>query len=110
MTATAIATDQRQFRQFIGGEWVDAVSGETFDDHNPYTGDVFAKVAAGSREDARRAIDAAAEAFPAWASTPPAQRQQVFLKAADILERRRDEVVGVLALETGSGFGLACSR
>jgi acyl-CoA reductase-like NAD-dependent aldehyde dehydrogenase len=106
MTATAIATEQRQYRHFIGGEWVDAVSGETFEDHNPYTGDVFAQVAAGSREDARRAIDAAAEAFPAWASAPPAKRQQVFLKAADILERRRDEVIEVLALETGSGFGL----
>src|SRR3989304_117560 len=48
---------------------------------------------------------AAAEAFPAWAKTPPAARQRIFLRAADILERRQDEVVSLLARETGCSFG-----
>jgi acyl-CoA reductase-like NAD-dependent aldehyde dehydrogenase len=60
---------------------------------------------AGSRADAERAIAAAAAAFPAWAATVPAERQRIFLKAADVLESRLDEVVGLLARETGATFG-----
>ncbi len=61
---------------------------------------------AGTREDARRAVDAAAAAFPAWAESPPALRQRIFLKAADILEARMDDVVSWLARETGASFGI----
>ncbi len=53
----------------------------------------------------KRAVDAAAAAFPAWSQTPAAVRQGIFLRAADILESRRDEVVGWLARETGASFG-----
>jgi acyl-CoA reductase-like NAD-dependent aldehyde dehydrogenase len=95
----------RECRQLVGGEWVDAADGTTFDDRDPFTSEVVAQVAAGGREDARRAIAAAADAFPAWSKTPPAVRQQIFLRAADILESRRDEVVSWLARETGASFG-----
>jgi acyl-CoA reductase-like NAD-dependent aldehyde dehydrogenase len=100
-----VETDSRDCRQFIGGEWVAAAGGETFDDLDPFTGDVIAHVAAGTREDAKRAVESAAEAFGEWSTAPPAQRQAVFLKAADILESRRDEVVSWLARETGCTFG-----
>jgi acyl-CoA reductase-like NAD-dependent aldehyde dehydrogenase len=95
----------REYRQFIGGEWVGAADGATFEDRDPYTGDVVATVPAGGGEDARRAIDAASAAFAAWSAAPPAERQRVFLKAADVLEGRLEEVVGLLARETGSSFG-----
>src|SRR5438067_4794078 len=101
----ATATDVREYRQYIGGKWADAASGKTFDDDDPYTGETVLRVAAGGAEDARRAIEAAAAAFPAWSATPPAERQRVFLKAADVLESRRDEVVSLLARETGCTFG-----
>jgi acyl-CoA reductase-like NAD-dependent aldehyde dehydrogenase len=94
-----------EYRHFIGGEWVKAGNGATFEDRNPYTGEVLAEVAAGTREDARRAVEAAQAAFRAWSQTPPAERQRIFLAAADILERRSDEVVGLLASETGCTFG-----
>jgi acyl-CoA reductase-like NAD-dependent aldehyde dehydrogenase len=100
-TETAV----RELGHFIGGEWVDVGGGETFDDLDPFTGDVVAKVSAGGREDAKRAADAAADAFGEWSQAPPAQRQAVFLKAADVLESRRDEVVSWLARETGCTFG-----
>ncbi len=100
--ATATAQDHKQF---IGGEWVAAASGETFEDRDPFTGELVATVAAGGAEDTRRAIEAASDAFEAWAATPPAVRQGVFLKAADLLESRHDEVVSLLARETGCGFG-----
>jgi acyl-CoA reductase-like NAD-dependent aldehyde dehydrogenase len=92
---------------YIGGAWVPAASGKTFEDGNPYTGEVLGTVAAGTREDARVAVATASAAFPAWAATPPAARQRIFLAAADILERRRDEVVALLASETGCTFGFA---
>ncbi len=93
-------------RLFIGGEWADAEGGRTFEDRDPFTGEVLVEVAAGSREDARRAIEVAAAAAPAWAQTPPAARQGIFLKAADLLESRQDEVVSLLARETGCTFGM----
>jgi len=93
-------------RLFIGGEWADAEGGRTFEDRDPFTGEVLVEVAAGSREDARRAIEVAAAAAPAWAQIPPAARQGIFLRAADLLESRQDEVVSLLARETGCTFGM----
>jgi len=92
---------------YINGEWDGALDGETYDDYNPFTGEVFAKVSSGKRADAKRAVEAAAAAFPAWSQTLPAERQAMFLKAADILEKKRDEIVAILADETGCTFGFA---
>jgi acyl-CoA reductase-like NAD-dependent aldehyde dehydrogenase len=103
MTATETAT--RECKQFIGGQWVDASDGATFEDTDPFTGDVVAQVPVGTREDAARAVASADGAFPAWEATPPAVRQSIFLKAADVLESRQDEVVSWLARETGASFG-----
>jgi acyl-CoA reductase-like NAD-dependent aldehyde dehydrogenase len=105
MTVSAIEKTVRGLH--IGGEWTEASGGETFEDHDPFTADVVANVPAGTREDARRAIEAAAKAFPAWSQTPPAERQRIFLKAADILESRADEIGSWLTRETGSTFGFA---
>ena len=99
-TATAQA-----YKQLIDGAWVDAADSTTYDDRDPFTGDVVATAPAGGSEDATRAVEAAAAAFPAWSQTPPAERQRIFLKAADLLEARRDEVVALLARETGATFG-----
>src|SRR4051794_30362 len=84
-----------------------ATAQETFQDLDPFTGDVVAEVPAGGADDARRAVEAAEAAFPAWAESLPAQRQAIFLKAADVLEARRDEVVDLLGRETGCTFGFA---
>ena len=102
---SATDTTIRECRLFIGGEPVETQSGRSFDDTDPFTGDVVAHVAAGDRDDARRAVEAAAAAFPDWSHTPPVVRQGIFLKAADILESRRDEIVEWLARETGCSFG-----
>jgi acyl-CoA reductase-like NAD-dependent aldehyde dehydrogenase len=105
MTVSAIEKTVRGLH--IGGEWTDASGGQTFEDHDPFTADVVATVPAGTREDARRAIEAAAKAFPAWSQSPPAERQRIFLKAADTLESRTDEIASWLTRETGSTFGFA---
>ena len=97
----------REYKMYINGEWVGALDNEVYDDLNPYTGEVFARVPSGKRTDAKRAIDAAVAAFPAWSHTLPVDRQALFLKAADILEKKRDEMVTILAEETGCTFGFA---
>jgi acyl-CoA reductase-like NAD-dependent aldehyde dehydrogenase len=98
-------TIEPEYRQYIGGEWTASEEGGTFEDRDPFTGEVVAHVSAGRRADAARAVAAAAEAFPAWSQSVPAERQRIFLKAADVLESRLDEIVGLLARETGAGFG-----
>ncbi|MFI9380746.1 aldehyde dehydrogenase family protein [Kutzneria sp. NPDC052558] len=86
---------------FIGGKDVPALSRHTTEDRNPYTGEVYAVVAAGGPEDITRAVDAAHEAFPAWAATRPAQRRRILLDAADILESKADEAARLMAEEVG---------
>jgi acyl-CoA reductase-like NAD-dependent aldehyde dehydrogenase len=105
MATTTHATRTREAQLFIGGEWVDGAQGRTFEDRDPFTGEVVATVPAGTREDAHRAVEAAAAAFPDWSQTPPGQRQLVFLKAAEVLEGRGEEIVDLLARETGCTFG-----
>ena len=98
-------TAAQEYRQFIGGDWVAAADGATYEDADPFTGEVVATAPAGGADDARRAVEAAAAAFPGWSQTPPAERQRIFLKAADLLEARQMEVVELRARETGSSFG-----
>jgi len=102
---TTVHPEIRDAKQFIGGAWVDAAGGDSFEDLDPFTGDVVARVPAGDRTDAAKAVEAAAAAFPAWSQSAPAVRQGVFLKAADALESRHEEIVGLLARETGCTFG-----
>jgi len=97
----------KTFQMYIGGSWVDSMENETFNDYNPYTGDVFARIARGKRADAARAVQAAADAFPQWAATSPGTKRKLFLKAADIFEKRQNELVASLNEETGSTIGIA---
>ena len=87
---------------YINGRWTET-GGRTFADHNPFDGALYAEIAAGGRSEAQAAVDAAAAAFPAWAEATPRQRQTLFLKAADIVERRAKEFTTTMALETGAG-------
>jgi vanillin dehydrogenase len=86
---------------FVNGEWLDP-KGQTFPDFNPFNGEVVANIASGGREEALQAVAAAHAAFPAWAALPPAERMRLFLKAADVIERRAQDIVGFMAVETGS--------
>jgi acyl-CoA reductase-like NAD-dependent aldehyde dehydrogenase len=103
----------------IGGRWTESISGRRHPDFDPWSRAVLAEVASGDGEDTRRAIEAAHEAFPAWAALPPGERQVIFIRAADALARRGDEVIALLAAETGCGpyfarvqldFGVALLR
>src|SRR5438552_13606530 len=100
MTSTQIYV--KDYRYFAGNQWRKAADDQFFEVHEPYSGQLFARVAAGSRADACAAVDAAAKAFPAWADSTPAERAGPFLKASEIVRRRRTEIAEILARETGS--------
>ena len=95
----------REEKLFINGEWSGAVDGKTYQKRNPYTGGTASQVPAGKREDARRAIEAAAAAFSAWSATAPGMRRNLLLKAAEVLERKMQDIAKIMALETGQTFG-----
>jgi hypothetical protein len=81
-------SDAKEYSYSAGGAWRKAADGKIFDVHEPYSGKLFARVAAGSRADARIAVDAAAKAFPAWADSTPSEKARLFLKASEIVRRR----------------------
>src|SRR6266516_1795544 len=97
----------KTYQYYAGGVWRDAENGRTFDDMEPYSGKVFAKIAASSRKDMKVALTAAAEAYPSWAATTPTQRAELLFKAAAIIKRRRSEIAEILAKETGSTISFA---
>ncbi|MFE9097355.1 aldehyde dehydrogenase family protein [Streptomyces sp. NPDC007264] len=85
----------------IGGRDVPAVSGRTALDVDPYTGEVYATVAAAGPEDVARAVGAAEAASAGWAALAPFARRAVFLRAADLLDARAEQVAEVMAHEAG---------
>jgi acyl-CoA reductase-like NAD-dependent aldehyde dehydrogenase len=97
----------KDHRYFADNQWLQAKDRQSFEVHEPFSGKLFARVAAGSREDARVAVDAAAKAFNGWSETTPAEKARLFLKAADIVRRRRKDIAEVLARETGCTISFA---
>src|SRR5258706_4680696 len=99
--------DVKEYGYFAGNQWRKAEGNQVFEIHEPYGGKLFARVAAGSRADARVAVDAASKAFSGWSETAPAEKARLFLKASEIVKRRRSEIAEVLARETGSTISFA---
>ena len=94
-----------EYRHYRNGIWAEHT--DTFEVREPYTGELFARVAACGRADAKAAVDAAAAAFDEWAALGPARKAALFLRAAEIAERRRAEIADRLARETGCGIYFA---
>ncbi|RMD94226.1 MAG: aldehyde dehydrogenase family protein, partial [Calditrichaeota bacterium] len=88
-------------KMFISGEWVDAASGEVDEIRNPATGELVDTIPRGTREDARRAIDAAEAAFPGWAEVPFSRRGELLFKAAALIRANEKELAKTLTLEQG---------
>ncbi|MFF4655457.1 aldehyde dehydrogenase family protein [Streptomyces sp. NPDC001381] len=86
----------------IDGKEKGAQSGRTTPVINPSIGQMYATVAAAGVEDVSSAVDAAQAAFEDWARLDPFTRRAIFVKAADLMEERREHVVDVMAGEVGS--------
>lgn len=95
------AEKTRQFTSFINGTWYPAEATRTLENTNPATGESLGTIYLVGRDEAKRAIEAAHQAFPGWRDTPAPKRGELLFKAKDILERRLEEVAQALTLEEG---------
>ena len=86
---------------FIGGRFVDALSGETLASLNPHDNSTIADVAMAGAADVDRAVDAATAALPAWRRLAAADRGRILLKLADLIEANAEELARLESLDTG---------
>jgi len=96
---TTATTETAAYKMFIGGDWVDATAGGSFDSINPYTGEPWAKMPDGQAEDVDRAVSAARKALTSspWKRMPPMQRGHLIRRLADLL---RDNAEHLGPIET----------
>ncbi len=94
----------REYKLFIGGEWVPTSSGKIVDDINPADGSVFAKVHTAGPIEVEAAIASAYAAREAWAETSAVERERILLKAGDYMEAHAKEYAELLIAESGSVF------
>lgn len=86
---------------YINGEWVDSVSGKTFQTANPANGEVLGTFPRGTEEDVIKAIEAAEKAWQGWRRCPPPKRGEILMKAASIMRERKDELGEFVTREMG---------
>jgi len=85
----------------IGGEWVGADSGKTIEVTDPSTGEVIGTVPGAGRAETRRAIEAAAAAFPEWSRKTAAERADALRRLAALIEQNKEELAMLLTVEQG---------
>ncbi len=88
-------------RLFIEGEFLDSLSGATFEDFNPHDGSKLADVAEAGPPDIDRAVASARAAFPAWSALAAADRGRLLLRLADAIEANGKELARLETLDTG---------
>jgi betaine-aldehyde dehydrogenase/aminobutyraldehyde dehydrogenase len=96
-----MATAVNTYRNFVDGEWVDAVEGETMEVLNPATGEVIAEVPRGGEADVERAVEAARKALPDWLEKTPKDRMELLLKLADVIDENADELAKLESINVG---------
>ena len=94
-------------KNFVGGEWVDAASGETMEVLNPATGEVIAEVPRASAEDVERAVEAARKAFADWLDKTPKDRMELLLKLADVIDENAEELTQLESRNVGKPMSIA---
>jgi len=96
-----------QLANFINGKFVPPRSGEFFDDVNPATAEVIAAIPDSDERDVDDAVRAAEAAFPAWSRKTSAERSNLLLKLADLIEKNLDELARTESIDNGKTISLA---
>jgi 1-pyrroline dehydrogenase len=96
MSATKTA-----YKAFVGGEFVDSLSGETMEVIAPATGEVIAEVPRCSAEDVDRAVEAAKKVLPDWLERTPKERSELLHKLADVLDENAEELAQLESVNVG---------
>jgi len=91
-----------QFKNYIGGEWVEPSNGQYFENRNPAKqSDLIGLWPRSTREDVDRAVAAAKAAFPDWSRTPAPARGDILRRVGDLLSERKDEIAKAATREMG---------
>ena len=95
--------DGRLFRQvcYIDGGWVDTSAHGTIDVDNPATGDIIGTVPRLGKDETRRAIDAAARAFPAWRAKTAKERAAILRRWFELMMANQDDLARLMTTEQG---------
>jgi betaine-aldehyde dehydrogenase/aminobutyraldehyde dehydrogenase len=96
-----------QRKNFVGGEWVDAVEGGTMEVLNPATGETIAEVPRGTEADVDRAVGAAKKALPEWLETTPGERAEALLKLAQVIDDNTEELAELESKNVGKPLSYA---
>lgn len=105
MTTNGTDTEVQTFQNYIGGQWRDAASGETFEDRNPARhSDLIGRFPRSGAEDVNAAVAAARAAYDGWRLTPAPQRGDILRRLGDILTERKAELARAMTREMGKPF------
>ncbi len=99
--SVSAGTSDAPIRNFIGGEWVPASATDALEITDPGTGEVLGHVPLSRTGDADAAVQAAADAWPAWRATPPVERARVLFRLKGLLEEKKHELARDLSREHG---------
>ena len=102
-----MAVTVAQHKNLVGGEWVDALDGQTMEVLNPSTGEVIAEVPRCSEADVERAMDAARKAWDEWQSKTPKDRMELLLALANVMEEHTEELWRLESLNVGKPAAIA---
>ena len=92
----------KKFKNFINGKWVEAKSGQTFENRNPANwGDVLGVFPKSGKEDVDEAVKAARKAFESWRLLPAPKRGDILRKVGDIMVARKEELARQMTQEMG---------
>jgi acyl-CoA reductase-like NAD-dependent aldehyde dehydrogenase len=94
-------TGTKTFQNYIGGEWVDSASGETFESFSPATGDTIGVFPRSNAEDVDRAVESARAAFEEWRLVPAPKRGEILYRFANLLIEEKDDVTDLMTHEMG---------
>src|SRR5437868_14035399 len=94
-------TETKTFKNFIGGEWVEAAGGETFESASPTTGEMIGVFPKSGTEDVDRAVAAAKTAYEDWRLVPAPKRGELLFRFARLLEDHKDDLALLMSREMG---------
>src|SRR4051812_39173124 len=86
---------------YVNGQWINAASGKTFDVINPATGDLIASIPDMDREDVRKAIDIAHDAWPAYRDLTAKERAALLRKWYNLILENKEALAALMTMECG---------
>jgi betaine-aldehyde dehydrogenase len=94
-------------QHYINGAWVDAEGGDSLEVVNSTTEEVIATIPAGTADEAKRAVEAARDAFDGWSRLPMSERVAYLMKIQDNCQARADELAEAISREVGMPLKLS---